>query len=266
MGVLCAVGAWLAGNACAQAEIAWSDLWSAVDPDAVDDIRKRSAPLDWFIGTYRPQQVLYFAGFDVQRFSSGGYAGAVWSPLSGTDGLLFRLFAADGIDSFRAPKRTFISESMRTAAMTGYRINRSGFELSAYAGFEALARVYLPITKATRLQPQVGMRLSADIWWQPIDDAMISANLSMTTIEASFYGRLASGMRILDVWTGPEVSANTDIFGEQYRVGAHVTGLRYGPYEFSAAAGYGFDSFGRSGAYGRLGVTLREIDPITIMP
>ena len=266
LGLLCVTGGLLPGAINAHAEWDWSDLYSKVDLSQPDNIRDRSAPLSWLSGGFRPEQVLYFSGFDVQRYSFGGYVGAVWSPLPGRDGMLVRLFAADGIDSFLTPKITYRSQSMRAAITTGYRINRPGFELSAHAGVETLARVSLPITKATRLQPEFGMRLSADIWWEPIDAVMIAANLSMTTIEAAFYGRLAGGIRIMDIWTGPEISASSDIYKQQVRVGAHVTGVRYGPYEFSAAAGYGFDSFGRSGAYGRLGFTLREVDPITIMP
>ena len=266
LGILWVVGIALADVRPARAKIEWSDLWSKVDLTTPDNPRDRAAPLSWLSGGFRPEQALYFSGFDLQRYSFGGYVGAVWSPLPGRDGVLMRLFAADGIDSFVTPKITYRSQSMRAAITTGYRIARPGFELSAHAGIEALARVSLPITKATRLQPDVGMRLSADIWWEPIDAVMIAANLSMTTIEATFYGRVASGIRILDIWTGPEVSASSDIYKQELRVGAHVTGVRYGPYEFSAAAGYGIDSFGRSGAYGRLGFTLREVDPITIMP
>lgn len=264
--MLCAVGTLLTALSPARADLEWNDVWSAIDVSQPESIRDRDAPLSWLSGGFRPEQVLYFSGFDVQRYGFGGYVGALWSPLPGRDGVLVRLFAANGVDSFVTPQRIIQSQSMRAAITTGYRINRRGFDLSATAGIEALARVALPITKATRLQPDFGMRLSADIWWEPLDAVMLAANLSMTTIEASFYGRLAGGVRILDVWAGPEISASTDIYKQDYRVGAHVTGMRYGPYEFSAAAGYAFDSFGRSGAYGRLGFTLREVDPMTIMP
>lgn len=228
--------------------------------------RSKSAPLSWLSGGMRPEQALYFAGFDLQRFGYGAYAGTVWSPVSGRDGFLVRLFGADGIDSFRTSKTILRSESVRAALMPGYRINRNGFELSAYSGLEFFARIPLPITRTTRLQPNYGMRLSADVWWEPFDAVMIAANLSMTTIESSFYGRVATGVRIFNVWTGPEFSASTDIYGQQYRAGVHVTGVRFGNYEVSGAAGYAFDSFGRSGAYGRVGFSLRSVDPITIMP
>lgn len=263
--VACTVAACQAGATRLSADTDRDDDLPATD-EASATLRSKSAPLSWLSGGMRPEQALYFAGFDVQRFGYGGYVGTVWSPVSGRDGFLFRLFAADSIDSYRTPKTTFRSQSLRAAAVPGYRISRPGFELSAYAGLEGLARVPLPFTKTSRLTYDFGMRLSTDIWWEPFNAVMIAANLSMTTIEASFYGRLATGVRIMTIWTGPEISASTDIFGEQYRAGLHVTGVRYGPYEFSAAAGYAFDSFGRSGAYGRLGVSLRTIDPITIMP
>jgi hypothetical protein len=95
---------------------------------------------------------------------------------------------------------------------------------------------------------------------------MLTANLSMTTIDASFSGRFASGLRVMNVWAGPEILVSSDIFGQQLRIGAHVTGMQTANYEFSLAAGYGFDSFGRSGLYSRLGITLRERHRMTIMP
>ena len=259
----------MAGAMPAFADFDVKSLWSTPDDDDKGDgpePQPKAAPLSWLSGGMRPEQALYFAGVDIHRFGYGGYTGAVWSPMSGRDGVLFRLFAADSIDSYRTPKITYVSQSLRTAVMPGYRINRPGFEISAYAGLEGLARVPLPYTKTSRLTYEFGMRLSADIWWEPRDAVMMSANLAMSTVEASIYGRLASGVRIMNVWAGPEISAATDIFSQQYRAGLHVTGLRYGPYEFSAATGYAFDSYGRSGMYGRLGVSLREVNSTVIMP
>jgi hypothetical protein len=59
-------------------------------------------------------------------------------------------------------------------------------------------------------------------------------------------------------WSGPEVSAITDEFSTQTRVGLHLTGLRWQDLEWSAAAGYLQNNFHRNGAYGRLGVLVRR--------
>ena len=201
--LFCVTGALLADKTVAHADFDLRQLWSASEAYTSQDTSGTRAPLDWLSGGFNFEQALYFGGIDMQRYGFGAYVGTVWSPSPNRDGLLFRLFASDGIDSFRTPKTTFSSHTMRAAFTPGYRISRSGFELSAYAGVDVLARANLPINKTTRLQPDFGMRLLADFWWEPRNAMMIAANLSMTTIEASFYGRLAAGIKIFDIWTGP---------------------------------------------------------------
>ena len=51
---------------------------------------------------------------------------------------------------------------------------------------------------------------------------------------------------------------SSDRFSDQYRLGAHLTGLRTGAFEWSLAAGYVRDSFSRGGLYGRIGVLTRR--------
>jgi hypothetical protein len=59
-------------------------------------------------------------------------------------------------------------------------------------------------------------------------------------------------------WAGPEISASSDAFSQQVRIGAHLTGFRFDALEWSAAVGYVTDSYRRSGIYGRIGVLTRQ--------
>lgn len=87
---------------------------------------------------------------------------------------------------------------------------------------------------------------------------ILASSWSATTL-GSYGGRLAGSFRLFDLaWSGPEVSAITDEFSTQTRVGLHLTGLRWQDLEWSAAAGYLQDNFHRNGAYGRLGVLVRR--------
>jgi hypothetical protein len=88
---------------------------------------------------------------------------------------------------------------------------------------------------------------------------MIASSWSATTLGTGFGGRLAAGVRLFDlIWSGPELSAFTDEFSTQTRVGLHLTGLRWQDLEWSAAAGYLRDSYQRNGAYGRVSVLVRR--------
>ena len=88
---------------------------------------------------------------------------------------------------------------------------------------------------------------------------MVAAAASATTIGSGYSARAATGWRLLDrFWIGPEVSASADEFSTQYRIGAHLTGFKTGPVEWSVGVGFVEDSFDRSGIYGRIGVLTRQ--------
>ena len=88
---------------------------------------------------------------------------------------------------------------------------------------------------------------------------MLTSAFYARTIARSYGARLAAGWRVFDAfWLGPEMSGSRDEFSRQTRVGLHVTGLQSGAVEWSAAAGFVRDSFGRSGVYTRVGAALRQ--------
>jgi hypothetical protein len=60
------------------------------------------------------------------------------------------------------------------------------------------------------------------------------------------------------LWAGPEILASSDEFSTQYRIGAHLTGLKTGNLEWSVGTGFVEYSFHRSGIYGRIGVLTRQ--------
>ena len=67
------------------------------------------------------------------------------------------------------------------------------------------------------------------------------------------------GWRAFDsFYVGPETLALGDETYRQWRVGAHVTALKTGPFEWSVGTGYVSDSDHRSGVYGRVGVLARN--------
>lgn len=88
---------------------------------------------------------------------------------------------------------------------------------------------------------------------------MLASSWSATTLGTGYGGRIAAGFRLFDLaWSGPEVSAFTDEFSTQTRVGLHLTGVRWQDLEWSASFGYLQDSFHRNGTYGRVSVLVRR--------
>ena len=68
----------------------------------------------------------------------------------------------------------------------------------------------------------------------------------------------AAGVRAFDLWLGPEGIFCGDETYREVRFGAHATGLRTGPVEWTAGVGWVSDSEKRSGVYGRLGLLMRR--------
>lgn len=243
----------------AQGHAQSADVFASADAMAEMSFPAPISP-DRLSGGFHPDRAMYFSGFDIWNFGYGGYVGAEWTPASGANGsVIVRLFAADGIDRFRTTAATYRNETVRASFMPGWRVQRGKIELKAFAGFDYEARIPNLWTSGARIQQYYGLRIATDIWWEPTELIMLAASAALTTVEAGSGLRLAAGWRLSTFgWAGPELSVNHDIFNTQTRVGAHLTGFRVENTEWSIAAGYVRDSFGRDGGYGRLSVVLKQ--------
>lgn len=149
---------------------------------------------------------------------------------------------------------------------TGYAVTGRQQEGAALAGYEWVWRdaalagyVGLNVrnTDLSRLDPQnttvgtaVGAKAVLELYARPTDKTMIQAYGSYATTHNAYYARLRAGYALFGkVYVGPEVAVLGDDFFGQYRVGAHLTGLRLGPFEFGVSGGYLNDRIQKSGAY-----------------
>ncbi len=97
----------------------------------------------------------------------------------------------------------------------------------------------------------VGLKVATDFYVTPTDQTMIAGVFSYSTNFSSYYGRLKFGMAFADrIYVGPEVGALGDNFFQQWRVGGHVTGIRFGMLQFGAAMGFLNDRVRGGGLYG----------------
>ena len=216
---------------------------------------------DMLSGGTRPDPILLYAGFDIWRFGLAGYGGMQWAPgRQNNDGFILRLFGSGGLERFTAGTKTYSTQIFRAAVLPGWQFKRGSFVLQLFAGPDAEIHVLTPDIPATRLRGlNFGARVAADLWWEPTSRTMLASSISATTIGKSYSARGAAGWRFFErFWAGPEISTSRDEFSTQHRFGAHLTGFRTAGLEWSAAAGYLTDSFGRHGAYGRIGAAVRQ--------
>lgn len=142
----------------------------------------------------------------------------------------------------------------------GWRFKRDRFELLVMAGVDYQTHYFTPDDLTNRSRgDRLGVRAGFDVWFEPQPNWMVNSSASLTSLNMQFDARIALGTRLLDVfWIGPEVATLGDDAYRQFRVGAHVTALKTGAIEWSAAAGFASDSDRRSGAYGRISVLTRR--------
>jgi hypothetical protein len=83
------------------------------------------------------------------------------------------------------------------------------------------------------------------------DDMMASGYGSYSTLHNSYYTRVKVGWSLIPgIYIGPEVSLLGDSFYRQYRVGAHLTGVKLGRLSLGISGGYLNDDRQGSGTYG----------------
>jgi hypothetical protein len=212
-------------------------------------------------GGTKVDHVLLYAGFDLWRYGRTGYGGFYWAPGGlNNDGFITRLFVSGGVERYDAGQKRFNTNIVRAAPLAGWRLSQGTLELKVFAGPELENRVLTPdIPTAKYRGTQLGARVAAELWWEPMPDMMLTSAFSASTNATSHSARVAAGWRVLDqFWLGPEISASSDAFSTQVRIGAHLTGFRLAALEWSVAAGYVQDSFHRGGVYGRIGVLTRQ--------
>lgn len=200
----------------------------------------------------KPEHFLFYSGSDIWRFGRAGYGGFYAAPDGlGNDGFIVRLFVSEGRERYDVGFRHFSTDILRSSLLPGWRLSQGSFELKVFAGPE--------LESASQSVTHIGARIAAETWWEPISALALSSSFSATTNVNAWSARGAAGWRVMDqFWAGPEILASGDMYGKQYRMGAHITGFRLAAFEWSLAAGFVQDSFRRNGVYGRIGLSVGQ--------
>ncbi|MBN9599996.1 MAG: cellulose biosynthesis protein BcsS [Afipia sp.] len=233
--------------------------------DAVAEPALADTDDDWSVGLSggsRPEHFLYFSGFDLWGRGSSGYGGLLWSPGGlNTDGFTLKLLLAGGTYLYSGGGNDFRGTYLLASILPGYRIKRGDVEIKLFGGLDLQHHGVSPDDPANSLKGNhVGARFNVDVWWEPIPASMmLTTSLTGSTIGSNYGVRGAAGCKVLDrFWAGPEIEASGDRIYRQYRIGAHITSLRFGEFEWAFGAGYVEDNSHRSGLYGRFSLLTRR--------
>lgn len=150
-----------------------------------------------------------------------------------------------------ATGRTIRADQAELSVMGGYEWVWRNARLAALIGVSA-GNVQLsapdPTNPSTGLS--AGLKVAADLWMQPTDATMFSVYGAYTTSANTYYLRTKFGVSVFDrFYIGPEAALLGNDFYGQWRLGAHLSGLRLGRFDLSLAGGYLQDQGQKAGAY-----------------
>jgi len=209
------------------------------------------------------ERVLLFSGIDVWYDGAFTHAGALWSPYGlEREGFTLKVMAAGGFYRYRAGALgdvTVVGAEESGQVMPGWRFKRDQLEITVYGGLDFQHDVTSPFDPANRLNGwSIGARGAVDLWYEPTGATMLAFNAFVSSINTDYSVRAAYGWRLFNsFYLGPEAQTFDCVGYRQLRVGLHLTALKIGPIEWSAAAGWSEDSDHRSSPYLRLGILAR---------
>lgn len=207
--------------------------------------------------------LMLFSGRDLWRNGFFGFGGMILSPGGfDQDGFLLKLLYSGGIYRYRAGDlndETVIGLEVLGQVAPGWMIKRNHFEAKFFFGPELAAHRLWPDDPGNALRGRsFGLRFGAEFWDEPTAQSMVAADVSLSSIGTTFSARFAIGWRVLEqFYLGPE----TQIYGgdgyRQYRLGAHITSMKTGDVEWSAACGWSIDTDRQGSPYVRLSLLQR---------
>lgn len=208
--------------------------------------------------------LILFSGRDLWRNGVFANGGLLWEP-NGFDSSGFMLKTLLSGGAYRYDSGTLgtvIGGEFKAQVLPGWGFKRGHFALKLFAGLNFETHKLWPDDPANDLHgTSLGLAISTDLWDEPTTDTMVAADASFSTIGANYAARVAFGWRAFDMfYVGPE----TQVYGgdgyRQFRAGAHITSLKTGQREWSAAVGWAVDTDKRESPYVRLGY-LQRISP-----
>lgn len=211
---------------------------------------------------------MLFSGRDIWRNGGFAHSGFIIAPAGlDQDSLLLKVMFSRGRYLYEAQGlggRGVVGAEWLTHVLPGWRIKRGDAEFKVFMGPEIQNHYLWPDDPANRLRGlSYGLRVAAEIWYEPSAETMIAADISLSSIATSNSARAAYGWRVLDemtggIYVGPEFQYFGSNGYRHGRLGMHVTSMKTEDTEWSAAAGWAKDSAGRSSPYVRLSILKRR--------
>jgi hypothetical protein len=208
-------------------------------------------------------RAIVFSSRDVWLNGAFLSGGVLWSPTALDDsGLLFKFLLSGGLYRYDAGDlggERVIGSEWQVQVLPGWHVKRGTFEAKVFWGPEYQHHHLSLDDPGNNLRGgKIGLRFSTELWDEPTATTMIAADASLSTVGNSYSARIGFGWKILDqFYSGPETQVYSADGYSQRRLGLHVTSMKTGDAEWSAAGGWAVDTNNRSSPYLRLGFMQR---------
>ncbi len=212
---------------------------------------------------------LQFSGRDASRNGIFAYSGFLYAPGGfERDGFILKLLMNGGVYRYwpgSMPGQEVRGAEWQLQALPGFRIKRGNAEMKFFFGPEWQKHWLWPDDSANKLRGQnFGARFATELWCEPTPETLIAGDVSLGTLATSHTARLAFGWRISGellneeyFYLGPELQVFDSDGYRQSRIGLHLTSMKTGDIEWSAAIGYARDTDGHASPYFRLGLAQK---------
>jgi hypothetical protein len=191
-----------------------------------------------------------------QKAVSGALIGTIapFAPLDRT-GMRVRVAGLGGVYNYFSPTPgpgRVNGQMQQVAVLAGYEWVWKKMTIAGFGGVEFRNSSISPNDPNNRVKgATVGLKVGVDFYVTPTDTTMVSGVAYYSTNFNSYYGRPKFGMAFADhLYVGPEVLALGDDFFQQWRVGAHVSGMRLGFVQMGVSGGFLSDRVRGTGLYG----------------
>ena len=144
--------------------------------------------------------------------------------------------------------------------LLGYGVVRENWNAKLYAGLNVQNQSLSPADPENPVQgTRAGLKLQGDIWVNPTQQTMLFALASYSTAFRTYYATLKTGYDVFGVQTfiGPELIAQGNARYDQWRAGAHITGITLSKnVELGFSGGYLHSSDVGPGVYGKIDLSF----------
>jgi Cellulose biosynthesis protein BcsS len=223
---------------------------------------------DWYTGR-KAQEADYSKSIVIDVSGSVTTKSSEFADITGTiavdkdltvSGTRVRVEGLVGTYGYTNSNSEFVTGRQESGAVTmGYEWISRNLSYSLYLGLIGQDNTLsIPDPKNPVVGGGLGIKTSAEVYYKPNARTMLSAYTSFSTVHGAYYMRLKGGWLVSDgIYAGPELSFLGDDFSGQWRMGAHLTGVKLGSMQLGLSGGIMSDRVLGTGGYaildGRLG-------------